>query len=211
LPLGALLTNLKALGVGVDVFPNAEWVVPLKLGAADGCEPKGEGVVELPVLPNENENVDGGVAVGAPAVASTGLFTADGVVPPSVLPNEKVDFAAGFGDEVGVVENGLLVPDPIPNPLPNAGFAAVLDAAVAPNADPPLFTLNVGVAEVPADDCAEAAGLKALKSKVDVEGFEGSVTTVAEEVPNTGVGVEFFVNPKLNLGTGMLPLAVGLI
>lgn len=178
------------------------------------------------MFPNENENADDDgvlllVEAGAPdvddvmVVASAILLTVDGMFPP-VFPNENVDLGNAWFDAAGVVENGLLVPDPLPvfpNPL-NGGFVGVLVNAefIEPNGDPPLdmlvvFNLNLGGAADTTDDSAgadvEAEGLRALKSNVDVVGFDGSgAAAKLEETPDAGVGAGLLANPKLNLGTG---------
>jgi hypothetical protein len=176
------------------------------------------------MFPNAKENVEGCVVLvgatggpdidGAVEVASAGLSS---IVPPPVFPNENVDFG-GFDDAAGVVVNALLVPDPLPalfiNPLPNTGFAGVLDDAppaelITPKGDPPpvIFNLNLGAA-APADSAGAGVEAGGLKLNVDSAGLGGSGAAVElKEVPNAGIDAELFVNPKLNLGTG--PLVVG--
>ena len=158
-----------------------------------------DGVVVFP--PNEIDDLE----------ASAGLLIVDGVVLPVTLPNEKVVFGGTvLGDEVGVVENGLLVPDPAPlfSNAPNAGFGAVSASAplsefVAPN-DPPvdalgIFNLNLGGPFDSAGTDVTAEGLNALKSNVD-GAFNGSGFAVELEAPTAGLGAVVLVNPKLNLG-----------
>jgi len=134
--------------------------------------PNVEGVEEV-VLPNEI----GGLR------RSAGLSTVDGVAPPPTFPNKA---AFGGAGSAGVVENGLLDPDPKP---PNAGLGEVLDNAPPEEFaelngdDPPALgtlvrlNLNFEAAAVPVDDSAAGVGSEGfgtLKGNVDVVGFDGS-------------------------------------
>ena len=101
--------------------------------------PKGEGAVELLVddvflKPNENgEAVEAAAALGASVVdeavelrlppdenddfgvSADLLSPADEDVATPLAPNEDEVFDAWLGDDAGVVENGLLVSDPLPH------------------------------------------------------------------------------------------------
>ena len=163
-----------------------------------------EGVVEVTLLPNEIGGLE----------ASTASTADEVVLPPPTFPNVEDFGGAGLGDAAGVVENGLLVPDPLlllANPLKAVGFAAVLDGAppvefVEPNGDE--LNLNLRPAAVPEDDSVGAGVvpevLGALKLNTGGAGFDGSEVEVEEEAPGAGLDAEFLENPKLNFGTGAL-------
>jgi hypothetical protein len=164
-----------------------------------------EGVVDVALPPNEIGGLGAFAALTADKVA----------LPPPTFPNIEDFGGPGLGDAAGVVENGLLVPDPLlllANPLKAVGFAAVLDDAppaefVVPNGD--VLNLNLGPAAVPEDDSVDAgvvpSVLGALKLNAGGAGFDGSgVVVEPEEAPGAGLDAEFLENPKLNFGTGAL-------
>jgi len=118
---------------------------------------------------------------------------------------------------VGVVENGLVVPEPPPLAKPmNADFVTdgiAVDAVpprelVEPNVDPPLVTPNLNLGAVAAaPDVSVVDGVEVfegLKPNADSAGFGDSVLAVGvEEVPRAVLGAELaglLENPKLNLG-----------
>jgi hypothetical protein len=200
---------------GVLLNPNENGeAVELPAAAPNAPDVDGaiNGVVELGLPPDEND--DFGV--------SAGLFAVDEGALPSLAPKND-DFVAWLGDDAGVVEKGLLVPDPFPleNPL-NADFVAAVDGApprelVEPNVDPPPVTpnLNLGaVVAAPGDSVAAGNGvdLVVVKPNVGAEGFDDSGMVVEfEEAPRAELGPELdvlFENPKLNLGVGAGVLAV---
>jgi len=188
----------NALGVGVEVFPNVDCVVPL--------------VLEAPVAPN-------GEAPPPKEKDAVPLDTGEaaaGVVPP---PNEKLGLGASEGlSAVGVVlallpnARGLLVAEAAPNGLPvldplllakppNPPFVAVAGATAEgdppeePNAgDAPPGTLNLNFG---ADAASAAFGAVGAKLKLDACGLGASLGA-------SGARVELadgaFDTPKLNLG-----------
>lgn len=188
----------NALGVGVEVFPNADCVAPLVLEApvaANGEAPP----------PKEKDAVP----------LDTGAAAAGVVLP----PNEKLGLEASEGlSVVGVVlallpnVKGLLGAEAAPNgfpaldPLllakpPNPPFVAVAGATVEggppvePNAgEAPPGTLNLNFGAGAASAAFGAAG---AKLKLEACGLGASLGA-------SGAGVELadgaFVTPKLNLG-----------
>jgi len=111
-----------------------------------------EGVVDVALPPNEISGLGASAALTADEV----------VLPPPTFPNIEGFGGAGLGNAAGVVENGLLVADPLlllANPLKAVGFAAVLDDAppaefVVPNGD--VLNLNLGPAGVSENDSVGA-------------------------------------------------------
>ena len=191
----------NALGVGVEVFPNADCVAPLAL--------------ETPVAPNGEApplKEKDGVPLDAGAAAAGAVL----------LPNEKLGLGASEGlSEVNVVlallpnakeflvaeaaPNGLLALEPLllpkpPNPplVAVAGVGADVAPPVEPNtAEAPPGTLNLNFGADAASVGSVAFAAAGAKPKPGACGLGSSLGA-------SGAGVVLvegaFVTPKLNLG-----------